>query len=497
MRRGSGILLHVSSLPSPHGVGDLGQEAYEFVEFLQEAGQTYWQILPLGPTDPAQGNSPYLSSSAFACNPLFVSVGLLKEEGLLEKGDLGAGPSFSEGRAEYEAAIAYKERLLEKAWRNFRRGRTPWQWEAFLEENAFWLEDYCLFRVLKRRFALEPWYRWPEEFRRRKPDALKRAKEELREELEREAFFQYLFFRQWHALRHRCKDRGIQIIGDIPIYVTLDSADVWAHPEIFRLGPDGRPEAVAGVPPDYFSRTGQRWGNPLYRWEVLKEGRYWWWLERIEHNLRLFDLLRLDHFRGFVAYWEIPSSERSARRGRWVRGPGEDFFLELQRRFPSLPFIAEDLGVITPDVRELMARFDLPGMKVLQFAFGDDFPLSPYLPHNYPRNSVAYTGTHDNNTLVGWFTEEATGKERERLFRYLGREPSADELPWELIRLLMASVADCVIVPAQDLLGLGSEARMNRPASRKGNWRWRLKRGALSKDLALRLRDLAETYGRI
>lgn len=496
MRRGSGVLLPVSSLPSPYGVGDLGPEAYRFVDFLCEAGQAYWQLLPLTPTDPAQGNSPYLSPSAFAGNPLFISLDLLVEEGLLQGRDLLERPPFQEGRADYEAALAWRERLLQQAWEAFRLS-PPWQWEAFLQENAFWLQDYCLFRALKRHFGGKPWQRWPKGVRRRDREVLEPLKEQLKEEVQREAFLQFLFFKQWQALRRYCNRKGVQVIGDIPIYVTQDGADTWAHPEVFRLGPDGRPEAVAGVPPDCFSPTGQRWGNPLYRWDVLREERYGWWIERIKHNLALYDLLRLDHFRGFVAYWEIPPGQKDARKGRWVEGPGEDLFLELQRRFASLPIIAEDLGLITPDVREVMGRFGFPGMRVLQFAFGEDFPNSPYLPHNYPRNCVAYTGTHDNNTLCGWFAEEATAAEKERLFRYLGRKVQQGELAWELVRLLMASVADGVVVPVQDLLGLGSEARMNRPASSRGNWRWRLKAGDLTQGLALRLRELTETYGRL
>lgn len=490
------MLLHISSLPSPHGVGDLGPGAYRFVDFLAEAKQGFWQILPLGPTDPAHGNSPYLSSSAFAGNPLFISLELLKEEGLLSKADLREMHTFPAEGVDYPRVLASKAPLLDRAWQAFKGGRLPWDYKAFVESNSYWLQDYCLFKALKARFGGLPWNRWPAALRCRERDALEEAQQQLSEEVEREAFLQYLFFKQWRALKAYCESKGVQVIGDLPIYVTQDSADVWAHPEIFKLDGKGRPQVVAGVPPDYFSRTGQRWGNPLYRWEELQRRRYDWWVERMRHNLGLFDLIRVDHFRGFLAYWEIPAGDRDARRGRWVEAPAEDFFEELQRRFPVLPIIAEDLGVITPDVREVMARFGFPGMKILQFAFGEDFPRSPYLPHNFPRNCVAYTGTHDNNTVRGWFEGEASPEERGRVFRYLGREVPPEELPWELIRLLMMSVADGVIIPMQDLLGLGEEARMNRPAHKEGNWRWRIREGQMSADLRSTLRDLTEVYGR-
>lgn len=496
MRRGCGVLLPISSLPSPHGVGDLGPEAYRFVDFLRESGQCFWQILPMGPTDPALDNSPYHSPSAFAGNPAFISLELLVEEGLLDRKDLKGIVPFGEGWADYEGAMALRERLLDRAWAAFRSSRS-WQWEAFLEENAHWLWDYCAFKALKAHFGGSPWYRWPEPFRSHHPGVIEWARENLGEYLEKEAFLQFLFFKQWKALKAHCEQKGILVVGDVPIYVPQDSADVWANQQIFQLDDRGRPLAVAGVPPDYFSRKGQRWGNPLYRWDVLRERRYDWWIRRIRHNLRLFDVLRIDHFRGFVAYWAIDPDCPDARRGRWMEAPAEDFFGELERHFPRLPFIAEDLGVITADVRDVMARFGLPGMKVLLFAFGEDFPNSPYLPHNYPRNCVAYTGTHDNNTLLGWFLEEASAAERERLFRYIGRRLEPEELPWELVRILMASVADVVIVPMQDLLGLGSWARMNRPSTSNGNWRWRLKPSQIDGDLPPRLREMAWTYGRL
>lgn len=496
MRRGAGVLLPVASLPSPYGVGDLGPKAYEFVDFLVEAGLTYWQILPLGPTDPALDNSPYHSPSAFAGNPCLLSPELLLKEGLLEKEDLKEVPPFGEGSADYEGAWRLRRELLKKAWHAF-KGSKDWRWEAFTADNEEWLWPFCAYRALKAHFGGSPWYCWPEPFRHPTEEVVLWARENLREAFEKEAFLQFLFFRQWTALKEYCRQKGVTLIGDVPIYVPHDSADVWFHQGIFQLDPLGMPLAVSGVPPDYFSDTGQRWGSPLYRWEALKEDRYRWWVMRLRHNLKLFDLVRLDHFRGFVAYWAIEPDCPDARRGRWVEAPAVDFFGELERHFPHLPFIAEDLGVITPDVREVMARFGFPGMKVLLFAFGDDFPRGPYLPHNYPPRCLAYTGTHDTNTLLGWFQEEATPEQRERVYKYIGRKVSPEMVSQELIRILYASVAEVVIVPIQDFLGLGSSARINRPSTSKGNWRWRLRPSDLGDGLSPWLKDLVWTYGRI
>ena len=495
-RRGSGILVHITSLPSRYGIGDLGPEAYRFADFLSETKQSFWQILPLNPTDLAHGNSPYHSISAFANNPLLISPELMVRDGLLAPSDVENTPDYPKGRIDYPAAIAYKERLFKIAYQRFQQGGKRHEYERFCTENSTWLDDFALFLALKTRFPQKVWVQWPQEIRDRHPEALELLKDELRDEIEKAKFLQYVFFEQWRALKDYCNHHGIQILGDIPIYVIHDSADVWTNPELFTLDDERKPSVVAGVPPDYFSETGQLWGNPIYRWDVLRERGYGWWIQRVGHNLKLFDLIRIDHFRGLIGYWEVPAGETNAVNGQWVEAPAEDFFNALLRRFPQIPIIAEDLGVITPDVREIMHRFELPGMKVLLFAFGDDLPTNPYIPHNLPRKCVLYTGTHDNNTTRGWFEREATPEIKERLFRYLGREVSADRVHWELIRLAMMSVANMVIFPMQDILGLGEEARMNRPATTEGNWQWQLLPEQLTPSIADKLRGMTELYGR-
>lgn len=495
-KRGSGVLLHITSLPSSYGIGDLGPWAYRFADFLTQTKQSLWQILPLNPTDPAYGNSPYHTISAFASNPLLISPELMVQDGLLAKSDLESLPKFPKGCVDYAAVMAYKEKLFNLAYERFRNERQKYEYERFCLENSHWLEDFALFVSLKTHFHGRAWSEWPGEIRDREPQALRCLKRELRHGIEMEKFLQYLFFQQWTSLKGYCNQRGIQIFGDVPIYVQYDSVDVWTNPEIFKLDHKKRPYAVAGVPPDYFSETGQLWGNPVYRWEVLQERGYNWWVRRMEHTLRLFDVVRMDHFRGFIAYWEIPAGEKTAINGRWVEAPAEDFFNALLKRFSCLPIIAEDLGVITPDVRETMHHFGFPGMKLLLFAFGEDNPMHPYLPHTYERNYVVYTGTHDNNTIKGWFESEATPEVKKRLFRYLGRKVPVEELHWELIRLAMMSVANMVIFPIQDILGLGEEARMNRPATTKGNWQWRLLPQQLTPSVARRLMEMTEIYGR-
>jgi 4-alpha-glucanotransferase len=495
-RRSSGILLHITSLPSAYGIGDLGPEAYRWADFLAETRQGIWQILPLNPTDPAHGNSPYQSVSAFAGNPLLISPELMARDGFLPQSDVENLSGHQVRPIDYPAVSAGKERILAAAYERFRQGGKRHEYERFCAENASWLDDFALFTALKDHFSGTSWTEWPQEVRDRRPEVLASIKEELRHEIEKARFLQYVFFEQWHALKAYCNQRGIQVFGDIPIYVIHDSADVWANPELFVLDDERKPSIVAGVPPDYFSETGQLWGNPVYRWEVLQERGYGWWIQRVEHNLAHFDLIRIDHFRGLVGYWVVPAGESNAVNGRWVEAPAEDFLHALLRRLPQLPIIAEDLGLITPDVREIMHRFELPGMKVLLFAFGEDLPTNPYIPHNLPRNCVLYTGTHDNNTTRGWFEGEASPEIKERLFRYLGREVQAENIHRELIRLAMMSVANTIIVPMQDILGLGEEARMNRPATTEGNWRWRLSPDQLTPSLADMLRGMTDLYGR-
>lgn len=489
-RRASGILLHLTSLPSAFGIGDMGPAAYRFADFLAEAGQSLWQMLPLNPTL----YSPYHSYSAFAGNPLLISPELLHKDGLLDRREIRRYAGKAES-VDYRRASARKRPLLDSAYGRFKGNANP-AYRRFCSENAHWLEDYCLFMALNTLFPRRTWNQWPSEIRRRRPKALEEKRRGLKEAMDRERFQQYVFFDQWMRLKRHCHNRGIQIIGDIPIYVTYHSSDVWANPELFKLDRNSRPSVVAGVPPDYFSDTGQRWGNPVYRWEALKDSGYRWWYRRFSHNLSLFDIVRLDHFRGLVAYWEVPTRAKTAVNGRWVEVPVYDFFDQLLRKFPCLPIIAEDLGFITPDVREVMRRFNFPGMKVLLFAFGEDLPDNPYIPHNFDTNCVAYTGTHDTNTIRGWYETETTPQDRARLMGYLGRRVAPAALHWELIRLLMRSVADTVIVPMQDLLGLGETARMNRPATRQGNWQWRLSSSRTTSRLAQKLRDITEITGR-
>lgn len=495
-RRGSGILLHITSLPSRCGIGDLGPEAYRFADFLAETKQSFWQILPLNPTGLANGNSPYQSVSAFASNPLLISPEIMVRDGFLAQSDLERAFDFPEGRIDYPAVLGYKERLFDLAYDHFKQEGHTHEYEVFCAENSSWLDDFALFLALKTRFPQKVWVQWPQEIRDRQPEVLESLKNELHDAIEKAKFLQYVFFQQWRPLKDYCNQRGVQIFGDIPIYVIHNSVDVWANPELFTLDDERKPSVVAGVPPDYFSETGQLWGNPIYRWDVLQERGYGWWIQRVGHNLKLFDLIRIDHFRGLIGYWEVPAGEPNAMKGRWVEAPAEDFFNALLRRFPQLPIIAEDLGVITPDVREIMHRFELPGMKVLLFAFDEDLPTNPYIPHNLPRKCVLYTGTHDNNTTRGWFEREATPEIKERLFRYMGRGVTAEEIHWELIRLAMMSVANMAIFPVQDILGLGEEARMNRPATTEGNWQWRLSPEQLTPSIADRLREMTELYGR-
>jgi 4-alpha-glucanotransferase len=495
-RRKSGILLHLTSLPSPYGIGDMGPEAYRFTDFLAEAKQSFWQILPLNPTERVYGNSPYHSISAFAGNPLIISPELLVQDGFLATADCEPLPTGPIGRVDYENIVPYKEKVFNTAYDRFTKVQDHDAYKTFCAENISWLDDFSLFVALKGHFQGKAWNQWPPEVRDRQPEALQSMIEDLHDTIEQEKFLQYFFFRQWFALKGYCNEKGIQIIGDMPIYVDYDSVDVWTHPEIFKLDAERKPEAVAGVPPDYFSATGQLWGNPVYRWNTLKERGYDWWIRRMGHTLSLFDVVRIDHFRGLVAYWEIPAGEQTAIHGQWVEAPVYDFFDGLRAQFPSLPVIAEDLGVITPDVRKVMQHFELPGMKVLLFAFGEDNPMHPYLPHTYEKNTVVYTGTHDNNTVRGWFEREAKPKDKKRLFRYLGRKTSPQEIPWELIRLAMMSVANLAIIPMQDILGLGAEARMNRPATGDGNWEWQLVPGELTPALVEKLRAMTQIYGR-
>jgi 4-alpha-glucanotransferase len=495
-QRGSGILLHFTSLPSPFGIGDFGPWAYRFADFLAETKQSYWQCLPLNPTEIGYGNSPYHSLSAFGSNALLISPELLIQEGTLTKADLEPLPSFSQERVDFELVVSYKRRILSLAYDRFKKEGANGEYRDFCSEQVSWLDDFALFVALKEEFKGRPWNEWPAPLRDRDPGALLRARERLDERIQEQKFFQYLFFKQWSSLKKYCTARGIKIIGDVPIYVVYDSADVWMHSGLFNLDREKKPITAAGVPPDYFSKTGQLWGNPVYKWEALKSTGYQWWIERIRHNLTLFDVVRVDHFRGFMAYWEVPATETIAVNGRWVEAPGMDFFGRLSAVFPDLPIIAEDLGTITPDVWSAMEHFGFPGMKVLLFAFDESLPRNAYAPHNHTKNAVVYTGTHDNNTARAWFETEADEKTKKRLSRYVGTALSAENVHRELIRLAMMSVANTSILPMQDLLGLGEWARMNRPAREKGNWQWRLLPEQVTAPLAKELLEMTEIYGR-
>jgi 4-alpha-glucanotransferase len=501
--RGSGVLLHITSLPSRFGIGDLGPEAYRFVDFLAETGQTWWQMLPVGPT--GYGNSPYQSLSSFAGNTLLISLDRLADEQLLEPFDEQAIPAFSSHSVDFDQVAFWNPRQLRVAHRTFlERGLDTEEFQAFSAANAWWLEDYALFRSLKREYHEKAWTDWPEQLVQRDPEALSEARETLELDIDREKFLQFQFDRQWRALKKYANERNVRLVGDLPIFVAHDGADTWAKQELFQLDIHGQPTVVAGVPPDYFSITGQRWGNPLYRWEAHADQGYKWWIQRIRHALELFDVVRIDHFRGFESYWEIPGDAPDARGGRWVPGPGAAPFRAAEAALGSLPVIAEDLGVITPEVEALRDGLGFPGMRVLQFAFGDDPKGADYRPHNYPRHCVVYTGTHDNNTTVGWFADEGdkdttrTGEQiaRERAFTldYLGAK--GDEIHWDMIRAAWGSVADMAIAPLQDILGLGSEARMNLPGSSTGNWLWRFQPGDLTADVATRLKKLTTLFER-
>jgi 4-alpha-glucanotransferase len=490
--RASGVLLHPTSLPGAHGIGDAGSKAHAFAEWLRGAGQRFWQMLPVGPV--GYGNSPYSAHSAFAGSALLISLERLIEEGLLPRSALASAPIFAQGRADYPAARAWRERCLKIAFEAFaKRTSDHPSFDIFCEQSADWLEDYALYAAIKRSRRDVAWTEWEPDLRARDPAALDRARHALREEIAQQRFEQFVFARHWRSLKARCAELGVALIGDMPIFVAHDSADVWAHRELFFLDPQGQPTIVAGVPPDYFSATGQRWGNPLYRWEVHEETGYRFWLQRFGQMLERFDAIRLDHFIGFQRYWEIPANEPTATNGRWVPGPGAKIFEALRKAHGTLPLIAEDLGAVTPEVTALRDKFNLPGIKILQFAFGTDPQGPTFLPYNYSRNSVAYTGTHDNDTTRGWFEKLEPGERRNAL-DYLGTK--GREISWEMIREVWRSVANLALAPAQDLLGLGSEARMNHPGTLQGNWEWRLLPGQLGAKERERLRDLTRIYGR-
>ncbi len=493
--RSSGILLHPTSFPSPFGIGDLGAQAYRFIDFLKESYQQYWQVLPLGPT--GFGNSPYMCYSAMAGNPLLISLEKLRDDGLLSDEDLANYPQLPPERVDYQQVAENKIPLLQKACANFKNNATPERQQAFAEfcqSKAYWLDDYALFMALKNDQHSASWHTWEEGLAKRQPEALEAAQRRLVGEIFYHRFLQYEFFRQWSELKHYANENGIHIIGDIPIYVAHDSADVWGHPDIFCLDKEtGEAASMAGVPPDYFSATGQLWGNPVYDWEELQKREFKWWIQRFEAMLDYVDIIRIDHFRGFESFWAVPQGEETAINGEWIKAPGEELFETIRQKLGTLPVLAEDLGIITPEVEALRDQFEFPGMKVLHFAFGSD-PANPFLPFNLPRNCVIYTGTHDNDTTVGWFNN-ISDYERHNLSLYMGCF-SADGIHWDLIRLALSSVGNMAIIPLQDILGLGTEARMNFPSKAEGNWEWRYNPEALTPELRDKLNNLTRLYGR-
>lgn len=495
LSRSSGILLHPTCLPGRFGIGDFGESAYRFVDFLSESGQSWWQVMPLGPT--GFGDSPYQCFSAFAGNPMLLNMAWLATDNLLPPGALNQAPDFPKNRVDYGEVQRWKMRLLADVYGNFSKWASQEEkgrFEGFLEANQDWVDDFAFFMALKRHFN-QPWNKWPADIRGREEAAMERWSDKLEAEIWNERLLQYLFWKQWSTLKRYANGRGVGIIGDIPIFVAYDSADVWANPELFFLDQEGNPTVVAGVPPDYFSETGQRWGNPLYRWDKMAAGGFEWWLARLRTTFEMVDMVRLDHFRGFEAYWEIPAEEPTAIKGRWVKAPGEDLFNTVREQLGDLPIIAENLGLITAEVEALRQRFEFPGMAVLQFAFDND-PTNLHLPHNYEPNTVAYTGTHDNDTTCGWWHSLDFGQQQQ-VQRYLGHEhlpPS--RVVQELIRQIMRSVATLAIFTMQDILNLGSQARMNTPGAPSGNWTWRFENQHLTRQLSQWLVEMTNVYGR-
>jgi len=496
--RRSGIVFHPTSLPSPFGIGDVGEAAYRWIDFLHNAGQTYWQVLPLNPT--GYGDSPYLCFSALAGNPLLISPAILVAQGHLAESDIANTPAFPTERVDYGNVLRYKTDLLNRAFANFQTRAPAEQQESFhrfCKTHATWLDDYALFMAIKESHGWQPWYAWEPDLMRRDDRALTRARKELARQIESQKYRQWQFFEQWLALKAYANERGIRIIGDIPIFVAMDSAEVWANPPLFYLDQDLKPIVVSGVPPDYYSATGQLWGHPHYRWNVMAENGFAWWIERFKMAFMLADVVRIDHFRGFYNYWQVPYGATTAEQGKWVKGPGAKLFRAVTQALGEVAIIAEDLGdfdaASRAGVTALQEEFGYPGMKVLNFAFSGD-PHHAFLPHNYTRDGVVYTSTHDSNTVVGWYRDEASEKERDFTRRYLGRDGT--DIAWDFIRLAWSSVAHTAMTTVQDLLSLGTSARMNAPGSASGNWQWRVMPGALTDAIATRLNELTTLYGR-
>ena len=495
-KRYCGILLHITSLPSKYGIGDMGPFAYAFVDFLNSCEQKYWQILPINPTDGINGNSPYSCSSAFAGNPLLISPEMMVIEGFLQPSDVNMAMPLAEGRVDYTKVAGFKEKIFNVAFRRFQKRTDHEDFDHFVKAQHYWLEDFALFTVIKSVYGGRGWNEWPDSLKTRQPQGLKEFHRRNFSDLERVKFIQYLFFRQWYKLKAYATRKNVAIIGDISIYVNYDSVEVWRHPSFFKIDSKGNLQFISGCPPDYFSRIGQRWGNPVYNWAQLKKVKYSWWVKRVAHDLQMFDYLRIDHFRGFVGFWQIPAHEKLAVFGRWVKGPGAHFFKVLSKKFKPLPIIAEDLGEITPDVIELMTKLGFPGMRVLLFAFDGDIDGNPHVPANYPAHCVAYSGTHDNNTIQGWYHQEAKPYEKANIPQVLQTKFTPRNLHWTMIEVLMRSKAETVIIPMADFLGLREEGRMNTPATKVNNWQWRLKADALNRRLSRKIARITKKTGR-
>ena len=496
--RSCGIILHVTSLPSPFGIGDLGPKAYQFADFLASASVRYWQILPLNYTEEGSSYSPYSGISAFAGNTLLISPELLVEDGLLRNRDLASKKPFDDAVVEYSKVLQFKRKLFDQAFKAFKESSPYYhkKFKSFCKDNILWLEDYALYTAIKENFDGKSWDFWPREVKNRKPEVMEKLKKQLKVEIEKEKFLQYVFFKQWESLRKYCEERKIKFIGDLPFYIGYDSADVWANPQFFKLDDEKKPLLVSGVPPDYFSETGQLWGMPIFDWDNLKRDKYSWWISRIDQNMKMFSLLRLDHFRAFSAYWEVPADEITAINGSWIKGPGNDFFKALKKKYKDLPLIAEDLGEIDQPVRDLMIKYNLPGMRVLQFAFGEDMAKTIHIPHHHVPDSIAYTGTHDNNTIVGWYENDLSKEDKKRVMDYLGKKTKTENIHEEIIRLTLQSVSQLAVFPLQDLFGLGQESIMNKPSTIEGNWTWRFSEDLLTSETAEKLKEWIKTYDR-
>ena len=497
--RGAGILLHITSLPSRFGIGDLGPAAFDFADFLHRSKQKYWQLRPLNPTSSETGHSPYSSVSAMAGNTLLISPELLMIDGLLNSKDIRDNKIPVSDRVDYAEAEEVKKKLFRIAYQNFvnlNSARLTKQFEKFNLQEAYWLDDFALYTALKKYHNGKPWYQWVTAFKNRKPEALKKFALEHANEMQYAQWLQFIFHKQWAALRSYCDDREIKLFGDLPFYVSHDSVDVWTDPDTFNLNRSGEMIEVAGVPPDYFNSNGQRWGMPVFQWDVLKKSRYGWWMERLRKNMEFYDILRLDHFRAFADYWSVPAQEKTAKKGKWKPGPGAAFFKNAQDEFGKLPFVAEDLGEINAAVYELRDKFHLPGMRVLQFAFGEDMPASEYIPHNYTPNSIVYTGTHDNNTTRGWYRKDADRNSLKRLIDYSQRDVHEKNVHDIVAQLAYGSVANTVILPFQDVVGLDESARMNTPASTKNNWMWRMSKDMMNESIVKKLSRWVVTYRR-